>query len=189
METQTINPDCSLKERILASIAEAHHRDRQYMKTHFFLGSAFDHCNRLGSYLSLEARAASKMGLVQIEMPSEYHAPYFAVVGNLDNINLEQLEAAMAEIKAEDEKIAARRAIEIAEAKWNSLNEVSVGKIVRVTSGRKVAKGTTGIVKRVWNNVYDKWNQHVAIGTSDGLTHFTYRDNCQVILPIVETTK
>lgn len=184
--TETTNPCPSLKERILASIKEAHARDREYIDTHFSLGSAAQHCDRLSSYLSLEAKAAARLGFLTIFMPSEYHAPSYQVTKDLDTINMEQLEAAIIQIKDLEAKLEAMRQKQLAEANWYFLNQPSEGKFVRVVAGRKVKKGTVGKIKRMWDNPYEKFNQHVAIGTPDGLTHYTYAENCKVILPIVE---
>jgi len=174
-----------LKERILASITEAHDKDRQYMDTHFSLGSAFTHCKRLESYLTLEARAALKISVLSLCMPSEYCNPTIQVTGDINNINAEQLEAAMTEIAAFDAQIAAMRAAELAKIHWNDLRTVAAGKFVRVVAGRKVAKGLVAVVKRVSPNDFDKFNHKVALGTPDGMTHYTYADNCEVILPTV----
>ena len=183
--TETTIPVAPLKERLIASVKEAHAKDHQYMDTHFSLGSAFTHCSRLESYLTLEARAALKLGLLSLSMLSEYHNPTIQVTGDLDNINAEQFEAALAEIAAADANMAAYRAEQAAKYAWDTLNKVAVGKFVRVVAGRKVAKGTTGIVKRVTPNDFDRFNFKVALGTPDGLTHYTYADNCKVLLPTV----
>jgi len=180
----TENPP--LKERILASVDAAHTADMEYMNTHFSLGSAFDHCKRLASYMTQEGRAAVKMGLLTINMPSEYHNPTYTVTGDLDNINLEQFEAAMAEIKAEDESDAAWMAAENAKWDWYRLNKVEAGKFVVVVGGRKVKKGTVGYVKRLIDNAYDRHNPKVVLATTSGNLEFTYKYNCEVVLPTVD---
>lgn len=176
----------SLKERILAAVRAAHAADRQYMDTHFSLGSAFTHCKRLESYLTQEGRAAAKMGLLGLEMPSEYHNPFYKVTGDLDSINAEQFEAALAEVKAEDESTAAWMAAEKAKWDWQRLNEVEAGKFVVVVGGRKVKKGTVGYVKRLIDNAYDSTNPKVVLATTSGGLEITYKYNCKVVLPTVD---
>lgn len=65
------------RARVEDEIAEAHRRDVEFCKSHFDLGSAFAHCERLKSYAGPALLAALAAGEVAIDMPSEYHAPRF----------------------------------------------------------------------------------------------------------------
>jgi hypothetical protein len=57
------------------------------------------------------------------------------------------------------------------------------GCFVTVVKGRKVAKGTRGIIKKAGTNTFGRW---LLIRTSDGKETFVSADNCQTEFPLTQ---
>jgi hypothetical protein len=168
-------------ELITADVNAAHAQDRDYMTRNFYLGSASSHCRRLASYLGVAGRIASKLHLISVYMPSEYYEPTYTVdAGKVALVTPEQWEAARVEVESEIAAESARVEAQRAEAAAAELKEVKEGRTVRVVSGRKVAKGTVGVVVRVTLNPYERFNDKVTIRNEAG-TYFTYKNNLEVV--------
>lgn len=169
------------KEEILAGIEAAHKQDSEYCKKVFNLGSSAQHYDRVMRYSSLLVRGAGKAKAIELYMGSAYDLPRWRVLEALDTLTEEALEAGIKEAKRIEDhnlawanKMAEQRAKELAEYESNT---IAPGKAIRVVGGRKVAKGTEGVVISYRISPYGA----IKAKDSDGNEFWTYDRNVELI--------